>query len=249
MLKLNSKFLFSIFFVITFLFTNLSASASIKGGILKSHFFDTQNTVMTQLNLDKSVKTGKYWDKNLFYVNRYRPLFMLSNKELYDLMPQEEQSVVQRIVAPSVYNISLKTASVTKISLAPDRKSLKTVTVSKPLSQNAIVEPLTNISTETAEEKLNEAIFLKNTNKNSNYSIALNILNQVTKVEPYNAQAYCEKGDIYYLQGDMENSMRNYAQALKINPYCKEGCLGIAKILEPTDKVLAQKYLSRANSL
>lgn len=241
--------------------------AKIDGGISKNHFYDTEKTIMTEIAPDKVIKTDKYWEKNLLHFNKYRPIFMLSNKELYDLMPRERVSVVQRITAPSVYNISLKTSSIKKISFAtnPTTSSLAkpkqvepTIVVKKPVmpkenaclaaspsSPSLIYEQAKNPDAEP-EKKIEAAITLKNTKKTANYNLAIDLLNDVTNKEPYNAYAFYLKGELYSIQKDSQNAMSNYVEALKINPTSQQCCMGIAKLLEPTNKVLAQKYYDKA---
>ena len=232
----------------------LPSFAKIDGGISKNNFYSTDNTIMSEIIPNKTLITEKYWEKNLFYFNKYRPLFMLSSKELYDLLPKEDISVMQRIRTPSVYNISLKTSSVRKISLVssspPSRKEYKPTNIvaknNKPdikliskyeQAKNPEIEP---------EKKLEVVIILKNSKNISNYKLALDLLDDVIKKEPYNAYAFYIKGELYSQQNDFENAMKNYIEALKINPYSKQSCIGIAKILELTNKELAQKYYDRA---
>ncbi len=234
----------------------LPSIAKIDGGISQSHFYDTEKTIMTEISPNKILKTGKYWEKNLLYLNKYKPLFMLSNKELYDLMPDEKVSVVQRITTPSVYNISLKTASIKKVSLAQPSISkphsvpheIGTSQVSrsdvKSASLISAYEQAKNPDTET-DAKVDVAILLKNSQTRSNYVLAIDLLDDVTRKEPYNAYAFYLKGEIYSRQSDSKNAMQNYVEALKINPTSKQCCIGIARILEPTNRELAQKYYER----
>ncbi len=242
----------------------LPACAKINGGISKGHFYDVEKTIMTDAPQDTSVKNEKYWEKNLFYVNKYRPLFMLSNKDLYNLMPDKKISVVQRIATPSVYNISLKTSSIKNISFAPPQvnapknilpaaKNISKVEppliIKKPkhdLQSISIYEEAKNKGVDS-EKKVDTALILKNTNNPSNYVLAIDLLDDVTREEPYNAYAYYLKGELFFAKKDLENAMKNYAEALKLNPYSKQSCIGIAKILEPTNKELAQKYYNMAS--
>lgn len=232
--------------------------AKIDGGISKTHFYDTDKTIMTEIAPNNTIQTEKYWEKNLLYVNKYRPLFMLSNKELYDLMPKENISVVQRIATPSVYNISLKTTSIHKISLATaplvptshlKAKSKTPTTAKKQIETKKIIssiyEQAKNPDIEP-EKKIDAALLLKKSKDQSNYNLAIDLLDDVTKKEPYNAYAFYLKGELYSQQKDSENAMKNYVEALKINPTSQQCCFGIAKILEPTNKQLAQKYYDKA---
>jgi tetratricopeptide (TPR) repeat protein len=268
-MNINKKFGFLVVpFVIGIALTSLPAAARLEGGIFQGHFYDTQSTIMSDIIPETTIKTGKYWDNNPLYFNRYRPLFMLSNKELYSVAPEKKESIFERILAPSVYNISLKNSSVTRISLSAQPPLPKAVAKKYPpvitravseLPSNPVAEekPQSSLLAENPtvpiekrnEEALNSTENLKDTNKTSNYNMPIDMLDEVTQKEPYNAEAFSAKGDIYYMQGDMEKAMQNYAQALKINPYCKQSCLGIAKILEQSDKPLAQKYFARANAL
>ena len=245
----------------------LPSYSEVNGGISKSHFYDAEKTIMTDVTPSTTIKTEKYWGKNLFYTNKYRPLFMLSNKELFDLMPRENTSIVQRITTPSIYNISLKTNSIKRVSLAmPTKKKglLKTaMAISKPIpnsidSKNRLesqstpgiklisaYEQAKNPEVEP-EKKVDAAILLKNSNTVSNYALAIDLLDDVTRKEPYNAYAFYLKGELYSKQNDTQNAIKNYVEALKINPASEQCCIGIAKILEPTNKELAQKYYDRA---
>lgn len=248
----------SITFLLTLAFSLnlgiLPSIAKIDGGISKSHFFDNEKTLMTEITPNKTLKTAKYWEKNLLYFNKYKPLFMLSNKDLYNLMPEENVSVIQRIATPTVYNISLKTASIKTVSLAPQKtiKPAKATMLTKPTptakpyaASSSVYEQAKNPGVEP-EEKVNAAITLKNSKNPANYTLALDLLNDVTEKEPYNAYAFYLKGEMYAAKKDFENAMKNYVEALKINPSSKQCCTGIAKILEPTNKELAQKYYARA---
>jgi tetratricopeptide (TPR) repeat protein len=228
----------------------LPASAKLAGGISKAHFYDTEKTIMSETAPTTELKTGKYWEKNLFYFGKYRPLFMLSNKELLNLMPREKDSYLQRATAPAIYSISLKNSSFKKISLsAPTQKSIahkKEITVQKPdLSMINTYECAKNPDVDS-EQKIDAAISLKNSKNPKNYNMAIDLLDDVVRTEPYNAYAYYLKGEIYSARKDNENAMKNYVEALKLNPTSKQSCLGIAKILEPTNKLLAQKYFERA---
>lgn len=241
----------TIFLSIIFGLGILPSFAKIDGGISKTHFYDTDKTIMTEISQDKTIKTEKYWEKNLLYANKYRPLFMLSNKELYDLMPKERISVVQRITAPSVYNISLKTSSIKKISLTPIKTTNELIptkvkkNTEQPKVITSIYEQAKNPDIEP-EKKIEAALLLKKSKDSSNYNLAIDLLDDVTLKEPYNAYAFYLKGELYSQKKDSENAMKNYIEALKINPTSQQCCFGIAKILEPTNKQLAQKYYDKA---
>lgn len=249
----------------------LPAFARIEGKISKNHFYDTDKTIMIEETPDQTLKTGKYWSTNLFYFSKYRPLFMLSNKELYNLMPRENVSIVQRITTPSIYNISLKAASIKPISfnalppanlpiavkknnsapkpqVVPEKVTIKEFTAKEVNSDIRLIsqyEQSKNPETES-EQKIETALLLKASKKISNYKLAIDLLDDVTRYEPYNAYAFYLKGDLYAEQQDNENAMKNYIEALRLNPTSKQPCLGIAKMLEPTNKELAQKYYDLA---
>lgn len=238
-------------FLILFLILSaikLPVCAKLSGGVAKGHFFDEKSTLMNEVVVDTNIKTQKYWEKNLFYSNKYRPLFLLSNRELYDLMPRENIGIVNRISTPSVYNISLKSATIQKISFAnPSFKEAKQANSIKfndnklkllyEDAKGPLVDP---------EKKIDAAVMLKSSSNPTEADLALNLLSEVIVKEPYNAYAYYLKGEIYSQKRDFNNAMKNYVEALKINPTSKQCCLGIAKILEPTNKSLAQKYYDKA---
>lgn len=241
-------------FLIGFGLSVLPSMAKIDGGVSKNHFYDTEKTLMDEVSTDKAIKTEAYWGKNLFYFNKYRPIFMLSNKELYDLMPREPVSVVQRISTPSVYTISLKSPTINKISLnqsverkvvTEQKKPVEIIKASQKDKYLTIYEQAKNPETEP-EMKLEAAVALKNSKNVSNYAHAIDLLSDVIAKEPYNAYAFYLKGELYSAKKDSQNAMKNYIEALKINPTSKQCCLGIAKILEPTNKQLAQKYYDKA---
>lgn len=243
----------------------MPALAKLDGKVSKSHFYDVDKTIMTEISPDMTLKTGKYWEKNLLYFNKYRPLFMLSNKELYKLMPKENVGVYQRISTPSVYTVSLKTHSIKTVSLnpaQPKKAAAKTMTPQEIARTTAPVIPAAGVkepdlalismyedakNPETEPEKrIETAISLKSSKNPSNYDLALDLLDDAIRKEPYNAYAFYLKGEVYAEKNDPENAMKNYIEALKLNPTSKQSCLGIAKILEPTNKELAQKYYERA---
>lgn len=153
--------------------------------------YDSNKTIKAESSyiLDTTITTQKYWNDNLMYFNKYSPLFMLSNSELYDLI-QKEQSA----------------------------------------------------ESADLEKKINDALTDKD------YSLALNLLNDLIAQEPYNAYAFYQKGEIYSQKKDFDSAMKNYVAALKINPASQQCYLSIAKILEPTNKELAQKYYEKAKT-
>lgn len=240
----------------------LPSFANFEAEISKNSFYDTEKTIMTQITPNETLKTGKYWANNLFYSNKYRPLFMLSNKELYDLMPKENVSIVQRINTPSIYNISLKSSSITAVSLTPVKTENLSIT---PKSNTVIYAPKNIVKTDEInaklisqyeeaknpqadiETKLKTALLLKESASASQQKLAIDLLDDVTKKEPYNAYAFCLKGELYSQLKDSQNAMKNYIEALKLNPTSKQCYLGIAKILESTNKQLAQKYYEKAS--
>lgn len=242
-MKLMKKIIISIAFGLVVLPCYAQYNGPTFGGkITKGSFYDTEKTLMSEIAPSKILKTGKYWEKNLFYTNKYRPLFMLSNKDLYDLMPRENLSVVNIINTPSVYNISFKTQSIKHISFnQPEKKAAPKLESAKTSQYEQAKNP--QIDT---DRKIDTALMLKDSKKQSNYVMALGLLDDVTRKEPYNAYAFYLKGELFAEQKSFENAMKNYVEALKINPYSKQTCLGIAKILEPTNKELAMKYYARA---
>lgn len=229
----------------------LPSFAKLDGNVSKNTFYDMEKTIMPEVVPNKTVTTAKYWEKNILHLNRYKPLFMLSNIELYDLMPKSKASVIQRISTPSVYNISLKTASIKKVSFNTPKPAVQTQTedtnaiVTSKSEAASIYEAAKNPDVDL-EKKIDAALSLKKMSNSSSYVLAIDLLDDVTRKEPYNAYAYYLKGELYSAQNDPERAMQNYIEALKINPTSKQCCLGIAKILEPTNKELAQKYYDKA---
>ena len=229
----------------------LPACAGINGSISKSSFYDTEKTIMTDLSNDKTIITGKYWGKNLLYPYKYKPLFMLSNKDLVDLNPVKQTRVVKRVRIPAVYNISLTSASITPVSLKQEIKSIPQdddLINANPETDWISLYEQSKSSDVEVKTKIESAVLLRNSNKQSNYNLAIDLLDDVLQMEPYNAYAYYLKGELYSIQNSPELAMKNYIKALKINPASKECFIGIAKILEPKNKQLAQKYYNMAEN-
>lgn len=245
--------------------------AKIETGISQSHFYDTEKTIMNEVAPDASPRTEKFWSNNPFYFSKYRPLFMLANKELYDLTPlAERENVVQRVVPPSVYNVSLKSSSIISVSLASESDSNKQMPVIK--DSRAHFNPIQNAASPAiafvkpnfeerkylfeyeraknpdvdSDEKIEAANYLKESKSLSHHKMALDLLDDVTVKEPYNAYAFYLKGEIYAKDKSPQNAIKNYVAALRLNPTSKQCYLGIAKVLEPTNKSLAQKYYEKA---
>ena len=248
-MKLMKKIIISIALGLVVLPCYAQNYGNIFGGkITKNSFYDSEKTIMPEIVPNKNLKTGKYWEKNLFYTHKYRPLFMLSNKELFDLMPRENLSVVNMISTPSVYNISFKSQSIKHLSFSQPVKKVqeaKNVAPQQQPAKNPQLSQAKNPDMDT-ERKIDTALMLKASKKQSDYVSAINLLDEVTTKEPYNAYAFYLKGELYAEQKSFENAMKNYVEALRINPYSKQSCLGIARILEPTNKELALKYYARA---
>lgn len=244
--------------------------AKIEAGIMQTHFYDTEKTIIKEVALDTTLRTEKFWSNNPFYFSKYRPLFMISNKEIYDLKPVVERAnVVQRAVSPSVYNVSLKNSSITSISLKPESGNAPRVMVKDSRAQfNPVQNASAPIIVATpqkpeesrfifeyeraknpyvdSDEKIEAANLLKASKSLSYHKMALDLLDDVTKNEPYNAYAFYLKGEIYAKDKSPQNAIKNYVAALRLNPTSKQCYLGIARVLESTNKSLAQKYYEKA---
>lgn len=244
---------FKTLLILTALFLGiLPTFAKFDGKVSQDFFYDTERTIMTETLPNTVVKTEKYWSKNVLMFNKYRPLFMLSNKDLYNLMPKTNTSIVQRITTPSIYNISLKTSSIISVSLKPISEKTTQIhaTAQKTIAKTdatwlSLYEEAKNANIDS-DKKIETAILLKNSQKITNYYRAIALLDSVTKNEPYNAYAFYVKGEIYAAWQKPEIAMENYIEALKLNPTSKQSYLGIAKILENKNKELAKKYYEMA---
>lgn len=244
--------------------------AKIETGISQTHFYDTEKTIMKEVSNEAPPRTEKFWSNNPFYFSKYRPLFMLANKELYDLTPIAQRSnVVQRVVAPSVYNVSLKNSSIVSVSLKPESSNMARPVIKDSRAhfnpmQNATL-PVMAVAQPKLEdrkyifeyeraknpyvdsdEKIEAANFLKESKNLSHHKMALDLLDDVTRKEPYNAYAFYLKGEIFAKDKSPQNAIKNYVAALKLNPTSKQCYIGIARVLEPTNKPLAQKYYEKA---
>ena len=226
--------------------------------ITKDYYYDTHSTIMSETEQQKAPANDEFWTRNVFHLGKYRPLFMLSNKELYNLIPQEKMYVSQRIYTPSIYNISLKNCSVSNVSLKPksiqkpiiEQKPIQKV-VQTPVNTNAnLISQYEQAKKQTIDidQKIDVAVLLKNSKIKSNYILAFDLLNDVIASDPYTPYAYCIKAELYVAKNDSDNAIKNYAQALKINPLSKQCCLGLAKVLEPKNKELAKKYYNLAKN-
>jgi len=243
-LKIYSK-IFIILSVCALGTTLLPANAKFNAGISKNHFYDTQKTIMKEISPNIVPNTDNYWEKNTFFTNKYLPLFMLSNKDLISYLPPKKHKIINRMIIPSVYNVSFKTAPVTNVSLGGGKKNEVVSNQEFDVKWMMLYEQAKNKEADS-DKKIETAVLLKDTKNVSNYNLAIDLLDDVTRQEPYNAYAYNLKGDIFFVKNDKENAMKNYVEALKLNPLSKQSCLGIAKILEPTNKELAQKYFEKA---
>ncbi len=234
------------------MFSSLPSFAKIDGKVSQTYIYDKTNTLMMENNFAPTIKNEEYWDKNELRANKYQPLFLLSNKELINLIPKEPISIVDRIATPDVYNISLKKSSIINVSFAEKNASSKKVALRPQIQKkqttpnyNELYEQAKNPDTDT-DIKIDIAKKLKDTHNIQNCIMALDILNDVTKLEPYNAYAFYLKGELFIYKKDANNAMKCYLEALKINPTSKQCYLGIAKILESSNKTLAQKYYDKA---
>lgn len=243
-MKIYDKF-FIIFLLCAFGATLLPASAKFNTGISKNHFYDTQKTIMKEISPNTMPNTNSYWEKNTFFTNKYLPLFMLSNKDSISYLPPKKHKIVNRMTIPSIYNVSFKTGPVASVPSESSRKDEAVSSREFDVKWLMLYELAKNKEADS-DKKIETALLLKNTKNISNYNLAIDLLDDVTGQEPYNAYAYNLKGDVYFVKNDKENAMKNYVEALKLNPLSKQSCLGIAKILEPTNKELARKYYDKA---
>lgn len=235
--------------------SSMPSQAKFRSSISKGHYFDVKQTLMPEAKPDLTLTTEKYWERNLLELNQYRPLFMLSNADIIDFSQKPKpRRYVSKVYAPSIYNVSFKEENHLQNSRStamtrPYERVFRPVSSAEATQQDAQMRSLyktAKAGSFDSEKLIDTAIILKNSSKFSNYTFALDLLDNVIKKEPYNAYAYYVKGEVYSAKNDSELAMKNYLQALKLNPYSKKSYLGIAKILEPTNSVLAQKYYEKA---
>ncbi len=229
-------------------FFGLPSFAFFDGKIEKQYFYDNSTTIMQEEELDDTVKTEKYWTDNTLTKNKYKPSFIISNNDIINFVPK--QHTVEKISnAPSVYNISLKNSSVVSVSFK--EQSSLAEDKSEAENKNSVYTSLyekAKISSAT-EEKMNTATILKNTKNQKYYNMAISLLDDITNTEPFNAYAFYLKGELYALKQENENAMKCYVSSLRINPANKNCYISIAKMLEATNKTLAQKYYAKANGV
>ena len=247
--------------VLGILLASQCAHAKIEGAVSQEHFFDSKKTLTPEIKVQKEAKIQEYWSENALQINKYKPFFMLSNKELYNFKPEPKKTYSYKV--PSVYNVSFKSSKVKTVSFdktdqIKTLRELKDIDKAKEankapkdaksttnLQALKMYEKMKSTNVD-ADEKINVAITLKETKRYPNYQLALNLLDEVTEKEPYNAYAFFIKGEVYSAKKDIEHAVINYVEALRINPYSKKSYLGLARVIEPTNKALAQKYYEKA---
>ena len=247
-----NKFRNSIFIsLLVFNFGILQACAwpLLRGNAQKQYFYDTETTIMYEDYTNNELKHDTYWTKNIFQGNKYKPSFMLSGKELIKLVTAKKKTEIKYASAPRIYNISLKNSSIVNVSLnSPGIYTINSDTTinnaedEKYLAMYRVAKG----SLADSEQKIDVAVSLKESGIVKNYIRAIDLLNEVTAKDPTNSYAFCLKGQLFYLKNDNENAMKCYLKALDIDPDNKDCYYGIAKIIEPINKSLADKYYNSA---
>jgi len=236
---LNSKF------TKLFLVASLIISAPV---FALDEITDMQDSILLELPTYQNFSLSQYTVENLANKNNY--LFLLSNKDLVRQEIKKTQKISNKISIPNVYTISLKP----QLEAQPVLAQISTPAVS------SISENLTNVSTSPivlynyakngdTSSKIDVAIKLIEINQISTNMLAEDLLNEVLKSDSENPYAYYLKGNLDYNRKKYEDAMKNYVTSYKLNPYSVQSCLGIAKILDKTNKQLAQKYYEKAQMI
>lgn len=224
--------------------------------VSKDFYIDTESILA-----DFETKQGIAFDDDFVYLKSFRPIYMLSSRNLKFFEKKTvEKSYIPNV--PSVYNLSFKpmeTKSETPMALTV-KSEPKTKSIEELMGK---INKLTEERNFQAANTLYEEVIQNYPKRfetyhkyglslisSKNYHKAIYAFTQATALNPDYAPSYYFLGNVYFQLKDYNNALKQYLKATKINPYSLDSYYKIALTLEKIDnKPLAAQYYSKCLTL
>ena len=191
------------------------------------------------------IKISKIFEMNddVFYRNKYTPLYLLSAKDIYTVEPKIKQKVEKREI-PDTYNLSFNntTTNTNTIVFSPEN----TLPAEFEEVKNTDLE-LINKYPDRIELQYKYALYLYSKNL---YEDAIDILVKIKQKDSNFVLASYTLGNIYFDMGEYKKSIKANMDVIKKNPYCADAYFNIASALEKLHKInLALDFYNKCLSI
>lgn len=223
--------------VITLIFTlNCAYSAPISASISRDYDFGFESIVKNKFKTLFHFVNIFEKDEDIFYHKGYRPLYMLSVKDVYTYESQITSNIEKRQV-PNTYTLSFSNIEEKKVLTEEEIFEKKRDEFKFLISQNpSRIEPL-----------FKYAQFLYS---NKKHKEAVAVLNEILVKKPSFVLASFTLGNIYFDLGEYKKAIKANLNVIKTNPYCADAYFNIASALEKLQKFrLAMDYYQKCLSL
>ncbi len=243
-------------FLITVLLLTVNCALSMPMSATVSQDYDLGFESVVKRKFSEILKFSKIFEKNddIFYQKGYRPIYMLSIKELYYQEPVVKSNIEKRKI-PNTYNISFASNNVKsteKVSFIEREKfnitDIENIEKDGDFNkiQNRYRKLIVN-NPERIELLYKYAQFLY---KNSKYKEAIAVLNDIISKDSGFVLASYTLGNIYFDLGEYKNAIKANLAVIKRNPYCADAYYNIASALERMQKFsLAMDYYQKCLSI
>jgi len=234
---------------------NSAFSLSMSGGV--SQDYDMSFESILRKKFGEIIEISKIFEKNddVFYQKRYKPVYMLSTHEFYNILPAVKSNIEKRRI-PNTYNLSLKTGE----SMPENSISFSNNKTDNDILNLEIIEK--NEGFEKAQEKYKELIsqnpdriellykYAQFLYSNKKYDDAVLVLNQIVEKDRSFVLASYTLGNIYFDMGEYKNAIKANLAVIKHNPYCADAYFNIASALEKMHRFnLAIDYYQKCLSI
>ncbi len=200
-------------------------------------------------------KISKIFEKNddLFYQKRYCPIYMLSMKDIYSMVPTVTSNLEKRLV-PNTYNLSFKqeknipqsNISLINSNVQSGLKKIETQNTAIS-SEHREYQELLAQNPERIEILYKYAQFLYT---KRSYNDAISVLNKIIQKDDSFVLASYTLGNIYFDMGEYKNAIKANLAVIAKNPYCSDAYFNIASSLEKLQKFsLAISYYQKCLAL
>ena len=192
------------------------------------------------------IKISKIFEMNddVFYRNKYTPLYLLSAKDIYNVEPTTKQKIEKRDV-PDTYNLSFNSTTQNNsntIIFSPEN----TLTADFKEVKNTDLELISQYP-DRIELQYKYALYLYSKNL---YEDAIDILVKIKQKDSNFVLASYTLGNIYYDMGEYKKSIKANMDVIKKNPYCADAYFNIASALEKLHKInLALDFYNKCLSI
>lgn len=240
---------------VIFFASNSALSLPMNGTVSKDYDFGFETAIRHKFG--NIYRFSKIFEKNddLFYQKRFCPVYLLSMKDMYSVIPTVKSNIEKRKI-PNTYTLSFKggnadTANKINFSKNDIEKEIQSLnSIEKTSDFSAVQKKYQKLIAENPDRIELLYKYAQFLYTNYKYPDAIAVLNDIVAKDESFVLASYTLGNIYYDLGEYANAVKANMTVIKKNPFCADAYFNIASSLEKMHKFsLAIDYYNKCLSL